>query len=123
MTSRAANQRRAVLVHGVARRVIACRLGLWIGCLLALSSSAQARSFRRLQLPNGAVFAIEHAQPGHRIMVNRTLGSLIAGSMGRVCLRTGGSEPRILPVAGAEVTCPVEGSISVSGMGCSVACH
>ena len=54
-------------------------------------------------LPNGSVFAIEHVQQGQRIMVNRTLGSLIAGSMARVCLRIGGSEPQILPVAGAEV--------------------
>ncbi|HEY1872918.1 MAG TPA: hypothetical protein VGG67_00810, partial [Steroidobacteraceae bacterium] len=70
---------------------------------LALSRLSNADGLQISLLPNGAVFAIEHAQQGHRIMVNRTLGSVIAGSMGRVCLRTGSSEPRILPIAGAEV--------------------
>jgi 1,2-beta-oligoglucan phosphorylase len=69
---------------------------------LALSRLSNTDGLQISLLPNGAVFAIEHAQQGHRIMVNRTLGSLIGGSMGRVYLRTGGSEPRILPVAGAE---------------------
>ena len=69
---------------------------------LALSRLSNTDGLQISLLPNGAVFAIEHAQQGHRIMVNRTLGSPIAGSMGRVCLRAGGSEPRILPLAGAE---------------------
>jgi 1,2-beta-oligoglucan phosphorylase len=58
-------------------------------------------------LPNGAVFAIEHEQQGRRIMVNRSLGSPIAGSIGRICVRIGGSEPLILPVAGAQAQCRI----------------
>ena len=58
-------------------------------------------------LPNGAVFSIEHVQDGHRIMVNRTLGSPIAASMGRVCLRIGAAAPQVLSVAGAQVPCRI----------------
>ena len=70
---------------------------------LALSRLHNAAGLQISLLPNGSVFAIEHVQQGLRIMVNRTLGSLIAGGMGRVCLRIGGDEAQILPVAGAEV--------------------
>ena len=70
---------------------------------LPLSRLSNAVGLQISLLPNGSVFAIEHLQQGQRVMVNRTLGSLIAGSMGRVCLRIGGDEAHILPVAGAEV--------------------
>ena len=53
-------------------------------------------------LPNGAIFAIEHADAGRTIMVNQALASPIAGGMGRLYLRAGGSEPAILPVIGPE---------------------
>ena len=58
-------------------------------------------------LPNGAVFAIEHVQDGHRIMINQTLGSPLAGAMGGLWLRVGGSEPRNLLLAGAAAGCQV----------------
>jgi cellobiose phosphorylase len=58
-------------------------------------------------LPNGAIFAIEHLRRGRRIMINQSLGSPVAGGMGRVCLRIGGSEPLVLSLAGAEAHCRV----------------
>jgi 1,2-beta-oligoglucan phosphorylase len=58
-------------------------------------------------LPNGAIFAMEHREEGRRIMVNRSFGSPIAGSMGRLYLRVGGVEPVILAVAGAEARCRI----------------
>jgi len=54
------------------------------------------------RLPNGGLFALEHAQPGGRIMLNRGLGSPLAGGLERLWLRIGGSEPRIVPIAGAQ---------------------
>jgi cellobiose phosphorylase len=72
--------------------------------LIRLSNSA---GFHISLLCNGAVFAMEHVQEGRRIMLNRTLGSPLAGGMGAVCLRTGGTEPSILPIAGAGARCNV----------------
>ena len=69
---------------------------------LALTRLSNAAGLQISLLPNGSVFAIEHVQQGQRLMVNRTLGSAIAGSMGRVCLRIGGDEAQILAVAGAD---------------------
>jgi 1,2-beta-oligoglucan phosphorylase len=62
-------------------------------------------------LPNGAIFAIEHVEEGRRIMINQSLGSPVAGAMGRLCLRIGGSEPMLVSVAGAEA----HGRVGVSG--------
>ena len=70
---------------------------------LGLSRLSNAAGLQISLLPNGSVFAIEHVQRDHRVMVNRTLGSFIAGSMGRLCLRIGGSQGWILPIAGAEM--------------------
>jgi len=53
-------------------------------------------------LPNGGIFAIEHAEKDRRIMINQVLGSPIGGGMGRLYLRIGGGEPTMLPLAGAE---------------------
>ena len=58
-------------------------------------------------LPNGAIFAVEHTRGQQKIMINQVLGSPIAGGMGRVYLRTGGSEPMILPVIGPEAPCRI----------------
>ena len=58
-------------------------------------------------LPNGALFALEHQAEGRRIMINRCLGSAVAGSLGRLYLRVGGGAPRIVPIAGAEACCRV----------------
>ena len=58
-------------------------------------------------LPNGAIFALEHVRDGRRIMINQSLGSPLSGSMGIFCLRLGGYEPRIVPIAGAEAPCGV----------------
>jgi len=56
-------------------------------------------------LPNGALFAIEHVEEQRRIMINQVLGSPLAGGMGSVCLRVGGSSPTNLTVAGARARC------------------
>ena len=61
-------------------------------------------------LPNGAIFAIEHARDQQRIMINQVLGSPIAGGMGRLYLRTGGPEPMMLPVIGPEAPCRIGGA-------------
>ena len=58
-------------------------------------------------LPNGAVCAIEHVENGRRILINQVLGSPIAGGMGRLFLRVGGTKPAILPLIGAEASCRV----------------
>jgi 1,2-beta-oligoglucan phosphorylase len=58
-------------------------------------------------LPNGAVFAIEHAQENRRIMINQLLASPIDGGMGRIFLRGGGTEPMIVPVLGPDARCRV----------------
>ena len=55
-------------------------------------------------LPNGAVFSLEHAEAGRRIVINQVFGSPIAGGMGRLLLRLGGAEPAILACAGAEAS-------------------
>src|SRR5215472_900188 len=69
---------------------------------LALTRLSNAAGLQISLLPNGSVFAIEHVQQGQRLMVNRTLGTAIAGGMGRVCLRIGGDEAQILALAGAD---------------------
>ena len=74
---------------------------------LGLKRLGNARGLRISVLPNGAIFAIEHEQQGRRIMLNRSLGSPVGGSIGRVCVRIGGNEPSILPVAGAEAQCRI----------------
>ncbi len=74
---------------------------------LGLKRLSNQSGFQISLLPNGAIFALEHVQEGRRIMINRSLGSPIAGSMGRLYLRVGGSKPRILSVAGAEPRCRI----------------
>ena len=51
-------------------------------------------------LPNGGLFALEHVHGDGRIMINRALGSPIAGGMERLWLRVGGTEPMIVAIAG-----------------------
>ena len=72
---------------------------------LALTHLRNATGFQISVLPNGGIFAMEHVQDGRRIMVNRTLGSTLAGGMGRLCVRIGGGEPLVVVVAGAEARC------------------
>lgn len=55
-------------------------------------------------LPNGAVFSLEHAEGGRRIVINQMFASPVAGGMGRLFLRIGGAEPAILACAGAEAS-------------------
>src|SRR5262249_46987654 len=59
---------------------------------LGLTRLVNSSGFEISLLPNGAVFALEHAQDGRRIRINRTAGSPLAGNMGRVYLRIGGTE-------------------------------
>ena len=58
-------------------------------------------------LPNGGIFAIEHIHEDRRIMVNQVLGSPLAGGMGGLWLRIGGSTPLNLMVAGAAARCEI----------------
>ena len=58
-------------------------------------------------LPNGAIFAIEHAHESRRIMINQALASPIASGMARLYLRAGGAEPMTLPIIGPEAHCRV----------------
>ncbi len=74
---------------------------------LGLKRLGNQSGFQISLLPNGAIFALEHVQEGRRIMINRSFGSPIAGSMGRLYLRVGGIQPRILSVAGAEPCCRI----------------
>ena len=70
---------------------------------LGLKRLGNQSGFQISLLPNGAVFAMEHVLDGRRVMVNRSYGSPVAGSMGRLYLRLGGAiEPGIVTVAGAE---------------------
>jgi len=65
---------------------------------LGLLRIVNETGFSISRLPNGAIFAMEHG----RIMINQSLASPIAGGMGRLCLRTGGHDPMILPIVGPE---------------------
>jgi 1,2-beta-oligoglucan phosphorylase len=58
-------------------------------------------------LPNGALFSIEHARGGGRVMVNQLLAAPIADGMGSLNLRIGGARPEILPIVGAGARCQV----------------
>ena len=69
---------------------------------LGLARIFNGAGFSISLLPNGAIFAIEHAEAGRTIMINQTLASPITGGMGRLYLRAGGPEPAILPVIGPE---------------------
>ncbi len=53
-------------------------------------------------LQNGAIFAIEHCSGERKVMINQIVGSPIAGSMGRLCLRIGGPRPQVLQLIGPE---------------------
>jgi cellobiose phosphorylase len=81
---------------------------------LGLFSIANRTGFSIRVLPNGAVFAMEHMRGANRILMNQVLASPIAGGMGRVFLRTGGSESKILPIVGSEA----RGRFGVAGDRC-----
>jgi len=74
---------------------------------LQLTRVSNESGFQIAVLPNGAIFSLEHVQQGRRIMLNRSFGSPIAGSMGRLYLRVGGTEPMMLSVAGAQARCRI----------------
>jgi 1,2-beta-oligoglucan phosphorylase len=61
--------------------------------------SASGLVFSRL--PNGELFSLEHASADRRVMINQVLGSAIAGGIGRLCLRVGGPQPAVVPLAAA----------------------
>ena len=69
---------------------------------LGLAHIANGAGLSIRLLPNGAIFAIEHARGSRRIMINQVLGSPVAGSMGSLYLRIGGEAPAVLPLIGAE---------------------
>ncbi|MBV9703373.1 MAG: cellobiose phosphorylase [Methylobacteriaceae bacterium] len=74
---------------------------------LGLKRIANTAGFSISLLPSGAIFAMEHTEGSRRIMINQSLASTIAGGMGRLYLRIGGHEPKIVPVIGPEAKCRV----------------
>jgi 1,2-beta-oligoglucan phosphorylase len=74
---------------------------------LGLVRVVNRAGFSISRLPNGAIFAMEHTRESRRIMINQLLALPVASGMGRLCLRTGGAEPMILPVVGPEARCRV----------------
>ena len=65
---------------------------------LGLARIANASGLSISRLPNGAIFAIEHAKDHAAVMINQTLASPIEGAMGGLWLRIGGRAPRIAPI-------------------------
>src|SRR5262249_9567064 len=65
---------------------------------LGLRYIASAGGLAVSVLPNGSPFAIEHRQERARIMLNQVLGSPLDGGIGRLYLRIGGPEPRIVRI-------------------------
>jgi 1,2-beta-oligoglucan phosphorylase len=82
---------------------------------LGLLSLGNPSGLRISRLPNGAIFTIEAVHANRRILINQTLGSAIAGSMGRLCVRIGGARPMILCAAGggarAEIAAAADGFV------------
>src|SRR5689334_8932120 len=72
---------------------------------LGLESIANAAGLRVSVLPNASVFAIEQRGDSGTILVNQVLASPIAGGIGRIFLRAGGSGPVNIEAVGprAEV--------------------
>ena len=58
-------------------------------------------------LPSGTIFNLQYRQENRRIMINQSLGSPIAGGMGRLFLRMGGAGPTILSLIGSQAHCRV----------------
>ncbi len=67
---------------------------------LGLVRIANAAGMEIGVLPNGCIFALEHAERGARTMINQLLGSPLGGGIGRILLRLGGEEPRIVEAVG-----------------------
>ena len=65
---------------------------------LDLRLIANAAGLAVTVLPNGSLFAIEHQHERSRIMLNQVLGSPLDGGIGRLYLRIGGPEPRIVRI-------------------------
>jgi 1,2-beta-oligoglucan phosphorylase len=65
---------------------------------LGLRVVASAAGLAVSVLPNGGLFAIEHQHDRGRIMLNLVLGSPLDGGIGRLYLRIGGAEPRIVRI-------------------------
>ena len=74
---------------------------------LRLARIANRTGFSISLLPNGVIFAIEHIRGARKIMINQVLGSPIADGMGRLYLRTGGQESRVLPLIGPGARCRI----------------
>ncbi len=65
---------------------------------LDLRLIANAAGLAITVLPTGSLFAIEHQHERSRIMLNQVLGSPLDGGIGRLYLRIGGPEPRIVRI-------------------------
>lgn len=69
-----------------------------LGCRQIANASGLSASV----LPNGSLFAIEHQSERGRIMLNQVPGSPIHGGIGRLYLRVGGSQARMIEIVGPE---------------------
>jgi cellobiose phosphorylase len=69
---------------------------------LGLHTIANAAGLTVSFLPNGTVFALEHRDPKSPVTINQVLGSPIHGGIGRIFLRTGGTEPFVGEVVGPQ---------------------
>jgi len=78
---------------------------------LGLSRIENAAGLEISVLPNGCLFAIEHAAGHGRIMLNQMLGSPLGGSLARILVRTGGADGSITEAVGpgAAVACGAAG--------------
>jgi len=67
---------------------------------LGLARLANAAGIRIAVLPNGCLFALEHEDSPHRILINQVLGSPVGGGIMRLLLRIGGGVPRTVEIVG-----------------------
>ncbi len=67
---------------------------------LGLTRIANAAGIEAGVLPNGCMFALEHERSGARTMINQLLGSPLGAGIGRILLRLGGGDPRIVEAMG-----------------------
>ena len=69
---------------------------------LGLQTLSNAAGLAVSLLPNGTIFAIEHRAPDGTVMLNQVLGSPLQGGIGRIVLRIGGGEPRLVALTGPQ---------------------
>ncbi len=69
---------------------------------LGLLTTANGSGSSISALPNGTLFAIDFADQQGSVMINQVLGSPVYGGIGRLYLRTGGSQPEVAEIVGPK---------------------